>query len=153
MVRFGAVTDQGLKEQNLPLTEANEKAFREGLRQRLGMDAYARKVTPQVKKLLADHPLVVLDGLYSWEEYLYLKQAFPGLILLAVYAKPPVRYARLSSRAVRPLQARLRDMAELENLNKGGPIALSDFLVQNNSTLDRFHGQLRSILNELKISR
>nr|AQS30765.1 hypothetical protein [uncultured bacterium] len=99
---------------------------------------------------------MVLDGLYSWEEYLYLKQAFPGLILLAVYAKPPVRYARLSSRAVRPLQpdqARLRDMAELENLNKGGPIALSDFLVQNNSTLDRFHGQLRSILNELKISR
>ena len=47
-----------------------------------------------------------------------------------------VRKQRLSSREVRPLtpeQVDSRDKAEIENLEKGGPIAKADYFILNNS--------------------
>src|SRR3989339_1731240 len=67
VVRFGAVTDEGLKTEGLEINPENEKAFREKLRQELGMAAYAIKVEPLISAALAKANLVILDGLYSWE--------------------------------------------------------------------------------------
>ena len=74
VLRFGDQTDIGLKEQGLPLTQENEQPYRENLRKELGMAAYAIKIKPRIDKTLETENLVVLDGLYSWEEYLFLKQ-------------------------------------------------------------------------------
>lgn len=137
VLRFGDQTEIGLKEHNLPVNEKNERWYREKLRRELGMAAMAIKIEPRIRAAQHDHETIVLDGLYSWEEYLYLKEQFPSLTLLCVYAPPEVRYARLASRAVRPLtrtEAESRDKAEIENLNKGGPIALSDYVIKNLGT-------------------
>ncbi len=153
VLRFGDATDKGLKEQGLPETEENERAYREKLRQELGMAAYAIKIEPRINQVLATAPLVVLDGLYSWEEYEYLIGKFPELKLLAVYARPEIRYERLAGRPVRPLsrqQARARDMAEIKNLNKGGPIAVADYLVTNNADESSLYGQLDQVLEEVR---
>jgi dephospho-CoA kinase len=99
-----------------------------------------------------DSPVVVFDGLYSWEEYVYLSKKIDHLILLCIYAQPNVRYARLEKRSIRPLsknQAKERDIAELESLNKGGPIALADFLIQNESTLPVFLEKLDSFYHRI----
>jgi len=113
------------------------------------MAAYAIKIEPRIKEALTKNPTVVLDGLYSWEEYLYLQPKFPQLKLLAIYARPEVRYQRLSIRSVRqltPEQARARDTAEIEAVHKAGPIAIADFLIDNNGSLDQLHRQLDSLL-------
>jgi dephospho-CoA kinase len=54
---------------------------------------------------------------------------------------------------VRPLteeQASARDYAEIENVNKGGPIAMADFTISNSSTLQSLIQQAENIIKVLK---
>ena len=149
MLRFGDQTDIGLKELSLPLTEKNEKQYRENLRQELGMSAYAVKIEPRIKQTLKNSSVVILDGLYSWEEYLYLKNKFKNFYLLCIYTRPNIRYQRLAKRKTRSLtqkQAFARDIAELENLHKGGPIAMADYLIKNNKQSAKLFKKLNDTL-------
>jgi len=151
VLRFGDVTDWTLEEQGLPLTEANERKVREDLRKDLGMHAYAVKIYERILKL--DVSTVVLDGLYSWQEYTFLREQFGSdLHLLATYTQKDIRYDRLASREVRPLtteEAHSRDVAEIENLAKGGPIAFADYLITNNKTLEELRDKVIKILAKI----
>jgi dephospho-CoA kinase len=152
-VRFGDVTDEVLKEQGLELTEENERPVRETFRKKHGMAAYAILNLPRIDAALKKSDVVV-DGLYSWEEYAYLKTHYgEDFKVVAVWASPETRYARLSRRKVRPLtaaEAESRDHAEIENLNKGGPIAMADFTVINDSSLSELKKQVERIITRLK---
>lgn len=154
-VRFGKITDDGVRALGLPLTADNERIFREKIRKELGMGAYAIKAKPLIDKLLKDNDLIVIDGLYSWEEYIYLKKQFPNLILIHIYTEPLKRYQRLSKRKIRPVpleKCQERDLAEIENLNKGGPIAIADYMIENNSDqIENLHTQIEKLLKRLSI--
>ncbi len=155
VVRFGDITDDGLAEKNLPLTPENEKTFREAIREELGMDAYAQKAKPKIEKLLETNRAIALDGLYSWEEYVYLKKLFPQLVVVHMYAEPRVRYKRLVARKVRPLtseEARARDIAEIEKLHKGGPIAIADYIIENETDMVDLTGKIDTLLQRLQIT-
>ncbi len=155
-VRFGEITEKKLLEKNLPDTPENEQQIRELLRKELGMDAYAKENEQKIKDLVSSNQLVVIDGLYSWEEYRYLKVHFPQLLLVHVYAEATIRYGRLVNRPVRPFsleKAKIRDIAEIENLNKGGPIAIADFLVVNNTTVGDLYNQIDMLLKRLGINK
>ncbi len=152
VLRFGDQTDIGLKELGLPLTEANERKYREDLRHELGMTVMAIKIEPRIQEALKESSTVVLDGLYSWEEYVYLGEKFPSIELLCIYARPETRYSRLGIRPIRPLgrkEAKSRDVSEIENLNKGGPIARADYLIINEGTEQEFRGQLEAYYSSL----
>lgn len=151
-VRFGDVTDEEVKKRGLKLDEGNERLVREELRNKHGMAAYAILNLPRIEAAL-EKSNVVIDGLYSWEEYKYLKDRLGGrLHVVAVWSPPEARYTRLQTRTIRPLsgvEARERDYAEIENVNKGGPIAMADFSISNDSTLDRLTGQADNIVREI----
>ncbi len=145
ILRFGDQTDLGLKELGIEINVKNERWYREKLRHDLGMAAYAIKIEPRIRKTAETYTKIVLDGLYSWEEYLYLSKRFPQLKILCIYAPPVIRHKRLVQRIIRPLnekEAHGRDVAEIEKLNKGGPIAIADYLIRNDTTLDHFYQQL-----------
>jgi dephospho-CoA kinase len=152
-VRFGDITDEEVKKQGLPLTEANERPARERLRKEHGMAAYAVLSRPRIDAALKNNNVVV-DGLYSWEEYVYLKDVYgEKFIVVAAYASPQTRYKRLGMRKVRPLtpeQAASRDRAEIENLNKGGPICMADYTVMNETTMEKLVQQIEHIITRLK---
>jgi dephospho-CoA kinase len=152
-VRFGDITDEEVKKQGLKLNEENERKAREMLRNKHGMDAYAKLSLPRIDAALQTSNVVV-DGLYSWEEYNFLKHRYgDDFIVVAVWASPRVRYARLGSRRIRPLtlqEAAGRDSAEIKNLNKGGPIAMADFTVLNESSLKHMKKQVERIIDSLK---
>ncbi|MBI3270928.1 MAG: AAA family ATPase [Planctomycetes bacterium] len=139
LIHFGDATLEEMGRRGLAVNEANERAVREELRRVHGMAAYAIINLPRIERSMAAGP-VACDGLYSWEEYLSLREKFGGaFILLAIYASPATRYARLARRAVRgltPEQAQSRDRAEIEKLNKGGPIAYADYTIVNEGTLE-----------------
>jgi dephospho-CoA kinase len=151
-VRFGDITDEEVKKLGLKLTEDNERPVRERIRKEHGMDAYAKMSLPRIDAALRTSNVVV-DGLYSWEEYTCLKNHYgEDFIIVAVWASPKARYKRLGSRKIRPLtpeQAASRDRAEIENLNKGGPIAMSDFTVLNESSLADLKKQVERIIAEI----
>lgn len=153
-VRFGDATDEGLKEKGLPINAENEQKFRENLRAEIGMAAYAIKAEPKINELLKSQQIVALDGLRSWEEYTYLKEKFSNLILINIYTEPEIRYKRLSERQVRsftPEESHARDVAELVNLHMGGPIALADYLVENNSDVYSLHKKLDTLLQRIGV--
>jgi len=145
ILRFGDQTDIGLKEYHLEKNEKNERWYREKLRNEFGMAAMAVKIHPRIEEQKKTHDTIVLDGLYSWEEYLYLHEKYPTLRLLCIYASPKIRQERLQIRAVRPLtsqEAKSRDIAEIQNLNKGGPIAIADYLIKNEGDEEEFTAEL-----------
>ena len=150
-VRFGDVTDNELRKQNLPRTEKNERVVREELRKKHGMAVYALLSLPKIRTA-ARKGNVVLDGLYSWEEYKLLRKQFPGMILTAVHAPPRLRYARLIHRPERPLteqEVRSREESELEVLNKGGTIAMADYIIENLGTKKALIEKTRRLIHAL----
>lgn len=152
VLRFGDETDLGLAALGKQLTELNERWYRKHLREELGMAAMAIRIEPRILQAAKESDLIVLDGLYSWEEYLYLKKKFSDLTLLCIWSTPAVRYQRLANRAVRPLtrqEAQSRDIAEIEELHKGGPIAIADHLVPNESDLASFQAGLEQFYSSI----
>jgi dephospho-CoA kinase len=153
IVRFGDITDEAVKQRGLPLTEENERPAREDIRKKHGMAAYAKLSVPRIDEALKASNVVV-DGLYSWEEYLYLKEYYGDrFLVVTVWSSPEDRYRRLTSRQVRPLtleEAVGRDRAEIENINKGGPIAMADFTILNNSSMGELKKQVERIVARLR---
>jgi len=152
-VRFGDVTDEEIKKRGLELNEKNERYIRELLRNEYGMAAYAQLNLPRIDSALTGTD-VVIDGLYSWEEYLFLKDYYRGdFYVVAVYTSPRTRYTRLAERLNRgltPDEAASRDRAEVENINKGGPIAMADYTIINESSLEDLEKDVRRIISSLK---
>jgi len=152
-IRFGDITDIELKKLGLPSTEANEVKIREQLRQEHGMSVYAKLNIPRIDSALQKSN-VVIDGLYSWEEYLLLKPYYKdNLVLVAVCASPETRQSRLAKRVVRPLtmqESEARDKAEIENSNKGGPIAMADYTLVNEGALADLIKQTTKVIEKIK---
>jgi len=152
-VRFGDVTDREIMQRGLKLNEENERFVRQQLRAEHGMAAYAELSLPEVDRLLKSGN-VIIDGLYSWEEFKLLKNRYgDGFTVLAVWSSPRTRYDRLSKRQVRPLteeEAVSRDLAEIENINKGGPIAMADLTIMNESSLGILESETKRIVDSFK---
>ena len=152
-IRFGDLTDNEIKKRGLELNEKNERYIRELLREQNGMSAYARLNLPRIDTAL-ERSDVVIDGLYSWEEYTFMKTYYQeDFYVVAVWASPRTRYARLTNRLNRCLtldEAASRDRAEIENINKGGPIAMADLTIINESSLVNLEKETKRIISELR---
>ncbi|MBN2736984.1 MAG: AAA family ATPase [Spirochaetales bacterium] len=160
-IRFGQITIDELKKAGQEITPENEKKMREGLRRDHGMAAFAILSLPKIHSALEQGP-VIIDGLYSWSEYKILRESFGDrLQILCVYAPPALRYQRLTERffssddaatRMRPLtagQARARDYAEIENIEKGGPIAMADYTVINTGGVDDLKQQILALIGQI----
>ena len=151
-VYFGGVVVSQVKKAGQEVNEANERKMREDLRKQYGMGALAVLLKEEILEKLQTSN-VVLDGLYSWSEYLILKELLGDrLIIVAVATNCGVRKARLANRPVRPLSSEdvdKRDKAEIENSEKGGPIAKADFYVTNNGTEAELKAQFEQFLQNL----
>jgi len=152
-IRFGDVTDEEVKKQGLELNEQNERYIRELLRKEHGMSAYAKLNLAKIDEA-SKYSNVVIDGLYSWEEYIFLKDYYgEDFYVVAVWASPTTRYARLTTRLNRRLtleEAASRDRTEIENTNKGGPIAIADFTIINESSLENLRREAKRIISSLR---
>jgi len=157
--RFGQITLDLVKEKGLAPTEENEKAIRENIRSEHGMGAFATLNLPKFDQFLSKCNLVA-DGLYSWSEYKILKDYYKDRItIIAVLAPPALRYQRLEARKEidekmrnRPLtreQARARDFAEIENIEKGGPIAMADYYLLNTGTIPELLEQFENLIKKI----
>jgi len=151
---FGGITYRLMEEAGIERTPdgKSEKEFREKLRQEHGPECYAKFLEDDIKKSLT-HSSVVLDGLYSWYEYKYLIEKFPQLKLVCIVTDKALRYERVGKRVDRPFSKAdicYRDLTEIENLAKGGPIAYADYFIFNNGTVDDYYHRLEEILDHIK---
>lgn len=155
-IHVGGFIIQGLKDQNIEINPENERIYREKMRSEHGQDVFMKMAIQQIQRLDdAGQHNVVLHGLYSWSEYRLLKHEFPGeLTVIAIVTPKALRKQRMAKRAHRPLtpeQVDKRDWSEIEYIEKGGPIAVADYFVQNNGSIEQLHQQIDTILIELGI--
>ena len=153
-VYFGGVVINAVKEAGLEVNEANEKMMREKLREDEGKDAIVSRVVKDAKKLIeAGQKRIVLDGLYSWTEYKVLRKEFPDeMTVVAIVTPKALRRERLANRPIRPLtpaEVAERDRSEIENLEKGGPIAIADYYVDNSGTIEEFYEAFGKLMKEI----
>jgi dephospho-CoA kinase len=154
-VYFGGVIYEAMAEAGIPQGEANEKVFRVDIREREGKDFVVKRINQQIHNLInAGQHRIVADGVYSWDEYKIMKHEFPGeLEVIAVVAQKRIRHKRLTTRTERPLtleEANSRDWSEIEDIQKGGPIAIADHFVINDGSMEDMYEQVDKILREIK---
>lgn len=155
VVVFGKVINDYIDKKNLPHTEEVHREMREGLRRKYGMAALVILNEKALKEALKKNMIMVIDGMRSWEEYVYLKDKFPHvrIVILALYADKALRYKRLSIRSHRSTHfGEERDINELIGTNMGPTIAFSDFLIKNNFSIEDFQDKLELVYRTIYFS-
>jgi len=148
VISFGAAINDHIEKNKLPHTEEIHKKVRTDLRKKYGMEALAIVNEKKIKSILEKEIFLIIDGLRSWEEYLYLKKKLKNveIYLLALYADKYLRWRRLLNRKERnKLYGEKRDLNELIGINMAPTIAYADFLVKNNFSIEEFHDKLEEI--------
>lgn len=151
-VYFGDATFDEMKKEGLEVNEVNERKTREGIRAKFGMGGYAILNIPRVREFFKNSSVVV-ESLYSWEEYLEMKKEFGDIFkVLAVFSSPDIRAERMAKRPSRSLTKEemvSREYSQIENLHQAGPIARADFMVINEGTKEDLYKQVDEILAKL----
>jgi len=153
-VYFGDVIFDYMKKHGIAMNQKNERTVRENLRKEHGMGVVAKFSIKKIESALKKGN-VVIESMYSMEEYLLLKKKYgKDFFVLAIYASPTIRYERLMKRPERPLrnkkECEIRDTTQLQNLHTGGPIALADFTIINEGTMEELQKNIESIVKKMK---
>lgn len=153
-VYFGGIIYKAMEEAGIEVTWESQQVFREEIREREGKDFVVKRVIKEVHDLIgAGQHHIVLDGLYTWSEYKILKHEFPGEITVVAIVTPKhLRKQRMAKRPERPMtsaEVDERDWTEIENLEKGGPIAIADYYIHNDGDLDFLHKQMDNVLDHV----
>ena len=113
------------------------------------MSAFAILSLPKIQEFYKNTS-VILESLYSWEEYLVIEKEFGVLFkVLAIYASPDTRIERLKSRPHRPLtsdEVKSRDYSQIANLHQAGPIARADYTIINEGTPEEMFEKIDVVL-------
>ncbi len=155
-VYFGGIIYKAMAEAGIEVTWESQKKFREEIREREGKDFVVKRAIKEARNLIdAGQRRIVLDGLYSWSEYKILKHEFPGdeMTVIAIVTPKHLRKSRMAKRPERPMTSEevdQRDWAEIENLEKGGPIAIADFFVMNDKDVTELEAQIGDITKQIE---
>lgn len=148
IISFGKIINDYIDQHNLPHSEEEHNKIRTQLRKEQGMEVFAKLNEQKIKEALENNPIIIIDGMRSWEEYAYLKQHLEDIdiYILAIYADKGIRYKRIQGRESRnELFGVERDISELMVTNMGPTIAFSDFLVKNNFSKQDLEDKLEQI--------
>ncbi|OGK38301.1 hypothetical protein A3F03_01895 [Candidatus Roizmanbacteria bacterium RIFCSPHIGHO2_12_FULL_41_11] len=148
IVKFGQVLNDYIDQHQLKHDEKTHRRLREGWRKKRGADVFAQMNEQYIRESLKKKSIVVVEGMRSWEECLYLKKRFPEvrIYILNIYADKDIRRERAAGRKYRPkLWGEEREINELLGTNMGPTIAMADFLIKNNYSLEQFHDKLEEV--------
>lgn len=157
LIHFGNMLYEEVQRRGLDNVK-DETFVREDMRKKEGKAVFAKHVARKVEQYRSEGAkVVVLDGLYSWSEYKYLLSKFGDtLTVIAVAAPKKVRRERVLHRKDAHRKYTLeqlieREYGEIENLEKGGPIAYADYTIVNDGTPQDMTSKLDAILGKLDI--
>ena len=147
-VHFGKMVYEEVERRGLDIV-LDERNVREDMREKEGLDVLAKRASARADEHFeAGSETVILDGLYSWTENKFMMSKYgEDYIVAAVVTPKKVRWQRASDREdnVRkytPEQVAMRDVEEIENLEKGGPIAYADYYLSNTGSPEELLAEL-----------
>ncbi len=157
VIHFGRMVYEEVQRRGLDNVK-DEVFVREDMRRQDGPAVLAKHVAAKADEYFNEgEPRVILEGLYSWSEYKYLNEKYADkLLVVALVAPKALRHKRVlerkdAHRAYTLEQLIKREIAEIEGLEKGGPIAYADFTIVNDGSLEEMITNLDHVTNQAEI--
>jgi dephospho-CoA kinase len=155
VVSLGDIVREEVLRRGLEPTQENILSVAQELRNIYGREAIAMLAIDKVKKLLETNCIVVIDGVRSLEEIIFIKNNVNvDTIIVAIHASPKTRFSRLLSRS-RPGDPKNweefveRDLKEL-SWGLGSVIALADEILINEGSINEFKIVVRDYISKVK---
>jgi len=124
-------------------------------RERHGEEVWARRLAEDIgDRAIGKGDLILIDGIRSHHEVSVFKELFgDGFLTLCIHSSPGTRYGRLKDRRrgddpVDPTEFAERDRREL-GWGLGDVIAMSDFMLVNEGSLEELEARARDLLKRL----
>jgi dephospho-CoA kinase len=137
----------------LPISRKNMQNLSLDLRTRFGGDILAKVIAEDVKN--NPHEIVVIDGVRRLNDISSLKD-LPNFHLISIDANPEIRYERMKLRNENEGDAD-KTFAEFEEDNKREAelqipevMAVANFHLDNDSTIEQLYTQVDKILEEIQ---
>jgi len=124
-------------------------------REKYGEDIWARRLAEDIgDQSIVKGDLILIDGIRSLHEVSVFKELFgDSFLTLCIHSSPGTRYGRLKDRMrgddpVDPAEFAERDRREL-GWGLGDVIAMSDFMLVNEGSLEELEARARDLLKRL----
>jgi len=151
---LGDIVREEVAKRGLEPTLENLLRVAEELRIQRGKGAVAELLVEKMLHQCIESCVVVVDGVRSLEEVKVFREKLGvEVLIVAVHASPRTRFERLKQRA-RPGDPRSweefveRDLKELR-WGLGDVIALADYMIVNERSLDELIGNVRDLLSKV----
>jgi dephospho-CoA kinase len=153
VIRMGDLVWEETKRQGKPLDDKNVGEIAHSMREKHGMDIWAKRTVEKIRSL-KQSPLLVIDGVRNVEEIEYFKQELGmDFLIIAIDAPDELRRKRAISRGRTDDSKNLKDLEERDKreirwgLQK--VIADADIVIPNNGSIENFKKQVLTVLKKL----
>ncbi|MCD6155167.1 MAG: flagellar hook-basal body complex protein FliE [Candidatus Verstraetearchaeota archaeon] len=151
VVSMGDVIREEAAKRGIECTSQRLGKFMMEIRRREGAGIVAEKCLDKISEI--KNRIVVVEGVRSLEEIKVFEENCGEIIILAVHASQKTRFARLKrrGRSDDPSDWEMfkeRDLRELE-VGIGNVIALSDYILINENTIENIKNKARKLLEHL----
>ncbi len=152
-IRMGDAVWEETKKQGLELNDKNVGQVANSMREKIGMDIWARRTVERIKSF-NKKDYVVIDGIRNIEEInLFKKELSNDFIIIAVDAPDEVRKKRTLSRRRKDDVDNLKSFKERDKRELrwglGEVIASADIVISNEGSIDEFRDKIRKILDKI----
>jgi dephospho-CoA kinase len=153
VIRMGDLVWEETKRQGKPLDDKNVGNIAQTMREKHGLDIWARRTVEKIHRLKKS-PLLVIDGVRNMEEIDYFKKELGmNFLVIAIDAPDELRRKRAISRGRTDDSKNLKDLEERDKreihwgLQK--VIADADIIIPNNGSLTDFKKQVMTVFKKL----
>ncbi|KAA8922691.1 dephospho-CoA kinase [Thermoplasma sp.] len=147
-LHMGNTVREFAKRAGIPEIDHEIGSFATSERKKYGMDIWAVRTAEKI----TDDGRTVIDGLRNYEELQYFSRFSENPYVVAIFASRKDRFSRIVKRDrpddIRTMEELIeRDTREL-SWGIGNVIALADYMIVNDDTLETFHERCRKLLTE-----
>ncbi|MCW1296708.1 MAG: AAA family ATPase [Candidatus Parvarchaeota archaeon] len=148
------VVEREMEEKGIEVNNENLRNYATELREKYGFDVVARRCKPFIDEKLKMSEIVVIDGVRGIKEVEYFKEVYDeNFVLIAIHASPKTRFERIRKRGLKWDMETWeefiwRDKKEL-SWGLGEAIALSDYMIVNEDTLEELREKVNAVINEI----
>jgi dephospho-CoA kinase len=153
VIRMGDMVWEETKRQGKPLDDKNVGEIAHNMREKHGMDIWAKRTVEKIRSLKKS-PFLVIDGVRNMEEIEYFKKELGmKFLVIAIDAPDELRRKRAISRGRTDDSKNLKDLEERDKreirwgLQK--VIADADIVIPNNGSLEDFKKKVLTVFKKL----
>lgn len=146
---LGNIVREYVKIKGMEMTSENVAEIAISERKKKGMDIWAKRLI----KRISPAKIILIDGIRCFEEVEIFRERFENTVILAIHSSPATRYKRMTERrrdddSLGIDELKERDEREL-SWGIGKVIAMADYMLINESTLEAFRTAVKTFLLSL----